>query len=52
VWGYDSEAEDNHVEVHISQLRKKLAQVGAESQIVTIRGAGYRLGAPDKKSAG
>jgi DNA-binding response OmpR family regulator len=48
VWGYDSEAEDNHVEVHISQLRKKLAQVDAKAQIVTVRGVGYKLAAPEK----
>lgn len=43
VWGYDSEADDNHVEVYISFLRKKLAHVNASAVITTIRGAGYRL---------
>lgn len=43
VWGYDSEADANHVEVYISFLRKKLAYIGADVVIATIRGAGYRL---------
>ena len=43
IWGYDSEADANHVEVYISFLRKKLAHIGAEAAIATIRGAGYRL---------
>ncbi len=43
VWGYDSEADANHVEVYISFLRKKLAHIKAEVNITTVRGAGYRL---------
>jgi DNA-binding response OmpR family regulator len=43
IWGYDSDAEDNHVEAQISFLRKKLTQVRAEVFIRTIRGAGYTL---------
>ncbi|MDR2162478.1 MAG: response regulator transcription factor [Clostridiales Family XIII bacterium] len=43
VWGWDSEAEDNHVQVYISFLRKKLAGLGADSYIKTIRGVGYVL---------
>jgi DNA-binding response OmpR family regulator len=43
IWGYDSEADANHVEVYVSFLRKKLAHIGAEAAIATIRGAGYRL---------
>lgn len=43
VWGYESNAEDNHVEVYISFLRKKLACVKSEVQILTIRGVGYKL---------
>ena len=41
LWGYDTEAEDNHVEIHISLLRKKLNQVGTKVNIRTIRGSGY-----------
>jgi two-component system response regulator ArlR len=43
LWGYDTEAEDNNVEIHISLLRKKLNRLGAEAFIRTIRGAGYIL---------
>jgi DNA-binding response OmpR family regulator len=43
VWGWDSEAEDNHVQVYISFLRKKLAGLGSAARIRTIRGVGYVL---------
>jgi DNA-binding response OmpR family regulator len=43
VWGWDSEAEDNHVQVYISFLRKKMQSLGSEVRIKTIRGAGYTL---------
>lgn len=43
LWGYDSDAEDNHVEVHISLLRKKLKQIDSIVIIKTIRGLGYIL---------
>ncbi len=43
VWGYDSEAEYNHVEMHISLLRRKMKQVGSTTQIKVIRNLGYLL---------
>lgn len=43
VWGFDSEAEDRHVEVYISFLRKKLKALGANTSIETVRGIGYAL---------
>lgn len=43
LWGYDSEAEDNNVEVYISFLRKKLKYLQANVAIVTTRGAGYAM---------
>lgn len=43
VWGFDSEAEDRHVEVYISFLRKKLKALGAKTSIETVRGMGYAL---------
>lgn len=43
LWGFDSEAEANHVEVYISFLRKKLKYVGSKAVINTIRGVGYSL---------
>ncbi len=45
LWGYETEAEDNHVEVYISFLRKKLSNMNSKSQIKTVRGAGYTLAA-------
>ena len=43
LWGYDSEAEDNHVEVYISFLRKKLEHLRSRVKIRTIRMVGYTL---------
>lgn len=43
IWGYEADADDNHVEAHISLLRKKLSKIKAASTIRTIRGAGYTL---------
>lgn len=43
LWGYDTETEDNHVEVYISFLRKKLLNIKSNAYIQTIRGAGYIL---------
>ena len=43
VWGTESDAEDNNVEVYISFLRKKLAHIHSKVQISTIRKIGYRL---------
>ena len=43
IWGFDSEAEANHVEVYISFLRKKLKHVRSRMEIRAIRGVGYVL---------
>ena len=43
VWGYDSDAEYNNVEVYISFLRKKLAFLGSHVAIIAMRNLGYRL---------
>lgn len=43
VWGYDSEAEYNQVEVYISFLRKKMAYLECRTAIKTVRGRGYIL---------
>lgn len=43
VWGYDSDAEYNNIEVYISFLRKKLSHIGSKITISTLRGVGYRL---------
>ena len=43
VWGYDSEAVENHVEVYVGFLRKKLTAIGSNVKIVSIRRMGYHL---------
>ena len=43
VWGYDSEAEYNNVDVYISYLRKKLLFLKTEARIAAVRGVGYKL---------
>lgn len=43
VWGYDSDADEHHVEVYISFLRKKINQLQSKVRIQTIRGLGYSL---------
>lgn len=43
IWGYESEAEDNNVEVYISFLRKKLEYLHSSVRIKTIRMVGYCL---------
>lgn len=43
LWGYESDAEDNNVEVYISFLRKKLSHIHSRVRIKTIRLVGYCL---------
>jgi DNA-binding response OmpR family regulator len=43
VWGWDTEAEINVVWVNISQLRKKLGELGTVTEIRVHRGTGYSL---------
>lgn len=43
VWGYDSNAVDNHVEVYIAFLRRKLSSLGSDISIETQRRMGYYL---------
>ena len=43
IWGYDTDAEYNTIEVYVSFLRKKLTAVGAITKIKSIRGIGYTL---------
>ena len=43
VWGYDSDAVENHVEVYVGFLRKKLASIGSDVRIESIRRMGYHL---------
>lgn len=43
IWGYDSDAEYNNVEVYISFLRKKLDFIKSNAAIKTVRGVRYTL---------
>lgn len=43
VWGYDSDAVENHVEVYVGFLRKKLRSIGSDIRIEAIRRLGYHL---------
>jgi len=43
VWGYDSNAVENHVEVYVGFLRKKLRSIGSNISIAAARRLGYHL---------
>lgn len=43
LYGFDEEVSSNSVEVHVSRLRKRLQDAGADVQIRTRRGMGYVL---------
>ena len=43
VWGYDSNAVENHVEVYVGLLRKKLRSIGSNIKIEALRRLGYHL---------
>lgn len=43
IWGFESDAEYNNVEVYMSFTRKKLAFVEAKTEIKAVRGIGYEL---------
>ena len=43
VWGLESNATENHVEVYVGFLRKKLQSIGSDIRIEAIRRLGYHL---------
>ena len=43
VWGWDNETEMNLLWVTISQLRKKMTELGTGVEINAVRGVGYSL---------
>lgn len=43
VWGLESEAEYNSIEVYMSFLRKKLRFIGSQVRLKAVRGLGYSL---------
>ncbi len=47
IWGFESDAEYNNVEVYMSFTRKKLVFVGAKTEIKAVRGIGYELRCDD-----
>ena len=46
VWGFDSNAVENSVEVYVGFLRKKLASIGSNVRIESVRRLGYHLDHP------
>ena len=47
VWGFESDAQYNNVEVYMSFTRKKLSFVEAKTEIKAVRGIGYELRCDD-----
>lgn len=47
IWGFESDAEYNNVEVYMSFTRKKLGFVQAKTEIKAVRGVGYELRCDD-----
>ena len=43
IWGFESNATENHVEVYVGFLRKKLQGIGSNIRIEAIRRQGYHL---------
>lgn len=43
IWGFDTEAEYNYIEVYSSFLRKKLKLIKSKVKIRAVRGVGYKL---------
>ena len=43
VWGEGGAGEDNYIEAYMSRIRKLLKKIGSQTEIVTVRGLGYKL---------
>jgi two-component system, OmpR family, response regulator len=43
IWGHDYEGDDYTLNTHMARLRERLTQLGADIEISTIRGIGYKL---------
>jgi DNA-binding response OmpR family regulator len=56
VWDMHFDPESNVVDVHVGNLRRKLAQASGQQLLVTVRGVGFSLrrdnGAPEISAAG
>ena len=44
VWGYNFDPQTNVIDVHVSRLRQKIDKDFEQPLLLTVRGAGYRLG--------
>ena len=49
IWGFESEAEYNNVEVYITFIRRKLKLIESKVSIKAVRGIGYKLEVKDDK---
>jgi len=49
VWDYHFDPQTNVIDVHISRLRGKIDKDFSEPMLLTIRGAGYKLVAPEEQ---
>ena len=47
IWGYESDAEYNNLEVYITFIRRKLKLIDSKVNIKAVRGIGYKLEAKD-----
>ena len=47
IWGYESDAEYNKVEVYITFIRRKLKLIDSKVSIKAVRGIGYKLEGKD-----
>ena len=43
IWGMEANAIENHVEVYVAILRKKLSSISSNIRIISVRGVGYHL---------
>lgn len=48
VWGFESDAVENNVEVYVGFIRKKLRAIGSNLKIEAVRGMGYHLEVEDE----
>ena len=43
IWGLESNEVENHVEVYVAILRKRVSSISSNVKSVSIRGLGYHL---------
>ena len=43
IWGFESDAEYNNIEVYLTFIRRKLKLIGSKVNIKAVRGIGYKL---------